>query len=57
VDDDVDPVVERGEIGICHDHRHFDQRVAAQIETGHLAIDPHQPIRHEVQAIRPGYRG
>ena len=46
VDDHVEAVVEQGEVGLGDEDRDLDQRVAGQVESGHLAVDPHQPVGH-----------
>ena len=40
VDDDVDAVAEDVQLGVGHQCRDFDQRVLAEVEPGHLAVDP-----------------
>ena len=48
VDDDVDALAEHGEITVGDEDGDLDQRVAAEVEAGHLAVDPHQTISHGV---------
>ncbi len=40
VDDHVDAFAEHVEIGVGDQGGHLDQRVVAEVETGHLAVDP-----------------
>ena len=48
VDHDVDADVEQLQLGVGDEHGDLDQGVAGQLEPGHLAVDPHQPvIAHE----------
>jgi hypothetical protein len=47
VDDHVQALVEPVQLGIGDDDRDLDQSIVTQIEPGHLAIDPHQSVRHE----------
>ena len=58
MDDDVDAVVERRELGVGDDARDLDDRVALDVEAGHLEVEPHQMVvvrasGHERHAIRP----
>jgi hypothetical protein len=46
LDDQVDPVVEQRQLGIGDDARDLDQRIALDIESCHLAVDPNQPVVH-----------
>ena len=43
--------VERDQVGSGDHHCHLDQRVTAQIEPGHLAIDPDQKITHAISLV------
>ena len=57
VDHDVDAVVEDVELGVGDDARDLDDRVALDVEAGHLEIEPHQLVvvgtrRHAPHAIR-----
>jgi hypothetical protein len=40
VDDDVDAFTEDVEFGVGHQCGDFDQRVLAEVEPRHLAVDP-----------------
>lgn len=40
VDDDVDAFAEDVELGVGHQRGYFDQRVLAEVEPRHLAVDP-----------------
>ena len=46
VDHHVDAVAQHVEVGIGHQRRDLDQRVAPEVKPGHLTIDPHQKISH-----------
>ena len=46
VDDHVDAVAEDVQIGVGDQGRNLDQPVGAQIETGHLTVNPYQFIPH-----------
>ncbi len=48
VDDDVDALAEHVELTVGDQDGDLDQRVAAEVEAGHLAVDPHQTIVHGV---------
>ena len=48
VDDDVHTLAEDVEIAVSHQRRDFDQLVVRRVETGHLAVDPHQFVLHAV---------
>ena len=50
VDDQVDAVAEHVEIRIGHQRGDLDQRVLAEIEPGHLTVDPDQKISHRSTA-------
>jgi hypothetical protein len=43
---DVDPVAQDVELEVGHECRDLDQGVGADVESGHLAVDPHQPVVH-----------
>lgn len=43
-DDDVDPFIDRREVCFGHECCNFDEDVLAEVETGHLAIDPDEPL-------------
>ena len=43
-DHDVDALVEDPKVGVGDQDGDLDQRVAAQIQAGHLAVHPHQPV-------------
>ena len=51
LDDDVDAVTEHVEVEVGDQGRHLDQGVGHEVETGHLAVDPHESVAHE----RPPY--
>ena len=51
LDDQVDALTEDVEVEVGDQGRHLDQRVRAQVEAGHLAVDPHQSFLHD----RPPY--
>src|SRR5690606_39334758 len=46
VDDDVNAVSEHVEVAVGDEHGDLDEGVAPQVEPGHLAVDPHQPVGH-----------
>ena len=52
LDDQVDPVPEHVEVEVGDQGGHLDQGVGGEVETGHLAVDPHESVAHE----RPPYR-
>ena len=54
VDDHVDSVAEHVEVRVGDQRRDLDQGVLAQIEPGHLAVDPHQVIYHSGSLTRLG---
>ena len=43
-DDDVDAVAEDVELGVGDDGGDLDERVGAQVEAGHLAVDPDDAV-------------
>ena len=47
VDHHVDAVTEDVQIRVGDQRRHLDERVAAEVESGHLTVDPHQKITHD----------
>ena len=49
VDHHVDAVAQHVELGIGDQSGNLDELVLAQIETGHLTVDPHQKITHDAQ--------
>ena len=52
LDDHVDAVAEHVEVEVGDQGRDLDQRVGAEVEPGHLAVDPDQSFVH---ARRPPY--
>ena len=44
VHDELDAVVERGQLGVGDDARDLDDHVGLDVEAGHLEVDPHQPV-------------
>jgi hypothetical protein len=46
LDDLIDAVVEQVELAVGHQAGDLDQRVVRQVETGHLAVDPDEPVGH-----------
>ena len=42
--DEVDAVVERLELAVGDERRDLDDHVAADVEAGHLEIEPHEPV-------------
>jgi hypothetical protein len=50
-DHDVDTVVQDAKLGVGDEHGDLDQRVTAQIQTGHLAVRPHQPVQALVRHV------
>jgi hypothetical protein len=42
-DHDVDSVAEDVELPVGDEGGHLDEEVGADVEPGHLAVDPHQP--------------
>ena len=46
VDDDVDAVAEDAQLAVGDQRGDLDERVAPQVEAGHLAVDPHQTVVH-----------
>ena len=57
VDHHVDAVAEHVEIGVRDQRGHLDQRVLAQIEPGHLAVDPDQKIVHDHSLVARRHAG
>ena len=47
LDDDVDALAEHVELEVGDQGRHLDQRVGAEVEAGHLTVDPHQSVVHD----------
>ena len=47
LDDHVDALAEDVELEVGDQRRDLDQRVGAEVEAGHLAVDPHQSVVHE----------
>ena len=47
LDDHVDALAEHVELEVGDECRHLDERVGAQVESGHLAVDPHQSVAHD----------
>jgi hypothetical protein len=45
-DDQVYALVKQGELAVGHQARDLDERVAFDVEPGHLAVDPHEPVIH-----------
>ena len=43
-DDDRDAVVELAQLAVGDDAGHLDEGVGAQVETGHLAVDPDDAV-------------
>ena len=56
VDDDVEALVEQVQLGVGDQDGDLDQRVALQVEPGHLAVDPYQGVGHDSQRIGAGMR-
>ena len=62
LDDDVDAVTEHVEVEVGDQGCDLDQRVGAEVEPGHLAVDPDQSLVHEAQPYavgpppQPGFR-
>jgi hypothetical protein len=54
LDDQVDPLPEHVEVEVGDQGGHLDQGVRGEVETGHLAVDPHESVAHERSAYRPG---
>lgn len=48
LDHEVDAVVDHVEVGIGDQHRHFDEGIGPEIETGHLTVDPDQCVNHGI---------
>ena len=46
VDDQVDALAEHVQLGVGDERGHLDELVLAEVEPGHLAVDPDQKIRH-----------
>ena len=46
MDDEVDAVAEDPEVAVRDQRGDLDERVAPQVEAGHLAVDPHQTVVH-----------
>jgi hypothetical protein len=53
VDDQVYSVVEDVQLGVGDEDRDLDQGILAQVEACHLAVDPHQVVRH-ARELSPG---
>ena len=45
-DDDVDALAEDVQLAVGDQGGDLDEQVAAEVEPGHLAVDPHQPVAH-----------
>jgi hypothetical protein len=45
-DHQVDPVTEHVQFVVGDQDRDLDQGIVRQVEAGHLAVDPHQPVVH-----------
>ncbi|MPM31659.1 hypothetical protein SDC9_78216 [bioreactor metagenome] len=52
LDHHVDPVTEDVELPVRDERGHLDQLVMGQVEARHLAVDPHQFVRHASILIR-----
>ncbi|MEZ5097012.1 MAG: hypothetical protein R2731_13480 [Nocardioides sp.] len=48
LDDQVDAVAEDGQLGVGDQRGDLDERVGPQVQAGHLAVDPHQSVVHEM---------
>ena len=44
MDDDVDAVVERRQVGVGDDARDLDDRVLFDVEARHLEVEPHEGV-------------
>ena len=44
-DHDVHAVAEDVQLGVRDQDRDLDQGIRLQVESGHLAVDPHDPVR------------
>jgi hypothetical protein len=49
LDDDVDALAQHVELEVRDERRDLDQRVRTEVESGHLAVDPHQSVAHDGQ--------
>src|SRR3954462_4588179 len=55
MDHQVDPLAQHVELGIGDQRRDLDELVLAEVETGHLTVDPYQMISH-ADSLRPSRR-
>ena len=55
-DDDVDAVAEDVQLAVGDERGDLDEQVGAELETGHLAVDPHEPVRTLTHARDPNGR-
>ena len=44
VDDHVDAAVERLQVAVGDERRDLDDHVTPDVETGHLQVEPHEPV-------------
>ena len=50
LDHQVDAVADDVQLGVGDEQRDLDKGVGAQVEAGHLAVDPHQVVAHSAHS-------
>ena len=53
-DEHVDALPEGPQVVVGDDDRHLDERIDAQVEAGHLAVDPHQRVSGRHLSVHAG---